>query len=282
MKLKSAIVTMLLLTIIIGGCASGPKKEEVDRFALIEQQLARILAELSTLQGNTRTNATAVAELREEVTEALNEIRTDGARSSVKLDTLENKISALTERIEDSELRITNMRKEITSLRISRTGTMFARPAGVDDDPTSDPDDPTQTPAGDQPLVSSSSEVEAYQISYSDYLRGEFNLAASGFRNYLRDFPNGSKVEDAQFFLAESLYNIGDYEAAVEEYDAFALRFPESPNVINATYKKGLAFLDSNQTAQGVILLQQLIRKYPDSNEARLAREKLRNLGLNP
>lgn len=282
MKLQTAIITILLFTIILGGCASGPKVEEIDRFALIEQQLARILAELSTLQGNTRNNSAAIAELQEDVAETISELRTEGAKSSVKLDTLENRISALIERIEDSELRITNLRKEVTSLRISRTGTMFARPAGMQDDPTEDPTDSSQNPAGDQQTFSSSSEVEAYQISYSDYLRGEFNLAASGFRNYLRDFPNGSKVEDAQFFLAESLYNVGDFESAVEEYDAFAQRFPDSPNVINATYKKGLAFLDSNQTAQGVILLQQLIRRYPDSNEARLAREKLRNLGLNP
>ena len=101
-------------------------------------------------------------------------------------------------------------------------------------------------------------------------------------RQFLQRFPDAEKADDAQFYVGECLYNLGDYQTAVEAYDAVIQRYSDSQYVVSATYKKALSFLNANQTAQGVILLQQLIINYPDSNEARLARDKLRSLGLNP
>ena len=286
--MKRIVIALLVLPLLLNltACASGPKKEEVDRLSIIESQLARILADLSVLQSATRSNNEAVAQLRKDVEEQITNLRTDRAKDTVKLDTIELRINALAERLDDAELRLTNMNKEITSLKISRSGTVFARPTDSD---TLSPDDPNlNDPDSDSPdsdtteRPAAGTEAEMYQFAYSDYLRSDFQLAVTGFRNYLLAYPAGSRAEEAQFYLAESLYNQGDFDGAVEEYDKHLERFPESPNRINAMYKKGLAFLESNQTAQGVILLQQLVSRYPNSIEARLAREKLRSLGLNP
>jgi tol-pal system protein YbgF len=272
-------IAALLAALLATGCASsGPKKEEVDRVAILEQQFERLLTDLNDLQVDTRSNADAIEQLRAEIKTGMDELRTEGTKSAVRLDTLQAKLEALTERIEDSELRISALRRDVASSRAGRPGSYYARPT----DPSADPDAPeSQAPATDiGPLPNT--DAEAYRKAYDDYLKGDYSAAAAGFRAYLRAWSAGAKVEDARYFLAESLYNQGEYEDAVTEYDVLIVRHPRSPYVISATYKKGLSFLDSNQTAQGVILLQQLISRYPDSNEARLAREKLRNLGLNP
>jgi tol-pal system protein YbgF len=279
MRKITVFFILVIIPVLISGCATGPKKEEVDRMSLLEAQLARMLADLSELQRDARANSDAIQQIRDDVRSFIEELRTDNARSSVKLDSMETRLEALTERIDDSELRISNLRKEVTNIRVSRVGTVFTRPANTEETYT----DEVTTETGDERTgVEPSTENESFQIAYSDFLRGDFNLAVTGFRTYIRSYPEGTRAEDAQFFLAESLYNLGDYESAIQEYDALINNYPESQNSVNALYKKGLAYLDSNQTAQGVILLQRLISQHSETNEARLAREKLRSLGLNP
>jgi outer membrane protein assembly factor BamD (BamD/ComL family) len=43
---------------------------------------------------------------------------------------------------------------------------------------------------------------------------------------------------------------------------------------------KGLALLEMNRTADAVIQFQHVVTAYPKSEEARVARERLRALGL--
>ena len=285
MRKISALLVLAFAVMLATGCASsGPKKEEVNRMNILEAQLARILADLNELQTTSRNNTAAVAALRDEIRGQLDTMRSEGTKSLVKVETLEAKVDALVERMDDSELRISNMKKDITSLRIGRTGTAYTRPAGTSPDyQTSEPVDPTAEGNEEgMEITTPSNESESYQLAYNEFLRGEFSVAVTGFRNYLTNYPEGSQRQEAQFYLAESLYNLKNFESAVEEYDVLIIRYPDSPHLVNATYKKGLSFLESNQTAQGVILLKQLIRRFPESNEARLASNKLKNLGLTP
>lgn len=285
MRKISALAILVIAVLLATGCASsGPKQEEVNRMNILEAQLARILADLNELQTSSRNNSAAVAALRDEIRGQLDNIRSEGTKSLVKLETMEAKVDALVERMDDSELRISNIKKDITSLRIGRTGTAYTRPSGTSPDYQNNTvqDDPVRTNDDGGEITSPSNESESYQLSYNEFLRGEFGAAVTGFRNYLTNYPEGSQRQEAQFYLAECLYNLSNFESAVEEYDVLIIRYPGSPHLVNATYKKGLAFLESNQTAQGVILLKQLIRKYPETNEARLASNKLKNLGLTP
>lgn len=248
---------------------------------LIEMRLSQIAEELSSLRELADQNSSAIAALNDELQDSFQNLRTENAKNSVLLETLDRKFEAIAERVDDSEVRIGTIRKELNSIQLSRQGTSYGRP--IESGGTDTRDDSTDSGTGDQTRpVTPSNETEAFQVPYSDYLRGQFGFAVAGFRNYLRNYPEGARSEEAHFYLAESLYSLEDYEGSVEEYDILIRAYPNSPNRVNAIYKKGLAFLNSNQTAQGVILLQQLINRYPDTNEARLAREKLRTLGLNP
>jgi tol-pal system protein YbgF len=181
---------------------------------------------------------------------------------------------------------MSNLRKEVNSLRISRTGTEYTRPTGTTERYETDTPYENGTEAGGAGQQGAesmpSNERDAYQMAYNDFLRGEYAMAIEGFRNYLASYPQGNNRENARYYLAEALFNQGDFEGAVEEYDTFILNHPDSPLLVNAKYKKALSFLESNQTPSGVILLRQIINQYPESNESRLASEKLRSLGLNP
>ncbi len=52
------------------------------------------------------------------------------------------------------------------------------------------------------------------------YITGKYDRAAEIFRNYLNEFPNGSFLQNAQFYLAECLKSTGKNEEAVKLYAA--------------------------------------------------------------
>ena len=283
MRTTALVGAIALLPLLLGGCASsGPREERVDRLSLIEQNLARVIADLDELQEENRANRSEIVALRGELQEALAALRIDGARLGVQVDSLEAMLQAIGERVDDAELRIGNMRQEVRGLRYSRYGSAY--PATEESEEAAEEEPAGESAEESEPAAESEprGEAAAYRIAYADFLAGDYNLALSGLREFLRSFPESADADDAQFYVGECLYNLGDYEAAVEEYDAVILHYSDSQYRVSAMFKKALSFLSSNQTAQGVILLQQLIRRYPDTNEARMARERLRSLGLNP
>jgi TolA-binding protein len=55
-------------------------------------------------------------------------------------------------------------------------------------------------------------------------------------------------------------------------------RYPQSSRAPTALYKHALILLQAGRTAEGRDALDQVVRKYPRSDEAELARERLRAL----
>jgi len=286
--MKKTILFIALVAITITACApSKPPEPKVDRVAIVEGQINTLANQLEQLRRAIDDNADSMDEIRDEILQQLREISADSAKIAVKFDNVEGDMSAIRERLDDTEYRINDLRQELNNQRVQRTGTEYTRPTGAPDrfynttgDQASGDADSSGQLGNANPLPGN--EQEAYDMAYNDYLRGDYAMAINGFRDYLNRYENGTKIVDARFNLAEALFNQGDFESALEEYDTYILNYPNNPRTVNARYKKALSFLESNQTPSGVILLRQIISQYPDSNEARLASDKLRSLGLNP
>jgi len=80
--------------------------------------------------------------------------------------------------------------------------------------------------------------------------------------------------------VGESYYSQGKYTDAIASFEEVIRLYPQGDKVPAAHLKKGLAYLESNRTAQAVVQLNALAENYPNSDEARLARERLRAMGL--
>ena len=57
-------------------------------------------------------------------------------------------------------------------------------------------------------------------------------------------------------------------------------RYPKGDKVPSALLKKGYSYLELGERSQGVVQLQHVIRQYPTSDEANLARQRLREIGV--
>jgi TolA-binding protein len=81
---------------------------------------------------------------------------------------------------------------------------------------------------------------------------------------------------DAQFFVAETYAGEGNATAAEEAYGAVVRKYPSSPRAAAATYKRAQARARDGKTREAAALYEQIVKLWPRSDEAALAREALR------
>jgi tol-pal system protein YbgF len=119
---------------------------------------------------------------------------------------------------------------------------------------------------------------QLYQLSLDQLRRGSASTARSGFEDLLRQYPTSDLAPDAQFYVAESWASSGNSAAADSAYLLVTTRYPASPRSATALYKHALIQLQQGRVTQGRAALDEVVRKYPRSDEAELARERLRAL----
>lgn len=121
---------------------------------------------------------------------------------------------------------------------------------------------------------------EIYQAARSDFGRGSYDLAESGFSEFLELFPDSELADNGLYWVGECRYARGDHAGAIEAFDAVVARWPDADKTPDAAYKKGLALLELNKTAEGIVQLQKVKESWPSTPAGRLARGKLQSLGL--
>ncbi len=117
-----------------------------------------------------------------------------------------------------------------------------------------------------------------YQSAYIDYTKGNFDLAIMGFRQYLEKFPAGVLADSSQYLVGECFFSQKKYGQAIEEFKKVNLSFSQSIKTPPAKLKIALAFELMDKKEEALKLLDEIIAQYPDSEEAKAAAEKRKEL----
>jgi tol-pal system protein YbgF len=121
---------------------------------------------------------------------------------------------------------------------------------------------------------------ELYRSAYEDYMRGNYDLAEQGFRDYMERWPSTELTDNALYWIGECLDAQDEPAEALEVFTLVLDDYPTSDKAAAAQLKKGLLYLKMDDQAQGVVHLQYVVYEYPGTREADLARERLKSLGL--
>ena len=136
---------------------------------------------------------------------------------------------------------------------------------------------PTAAPAAPAMALGATPD-EVYKAALNDYTKGSYDLAINGFKTYLQLFPKTSLVGNAQYWLGESYYSQGKYPEAIREFEVVVKSYADSNKVPSAMLKQGYAYLELKETARGTAVLRELMNRFKNSREARLAQERLRQV----
>lgn len=129
------------------------------------------------------------------------------------------------------------------------------------------------------PAAAAAPSAEAiYEASLGQLRLGSASTARSGFAELLRAHPTSERVPDALYYIGQS-FETENADSALAYYDQVTRNHPESPRSASALYHIGLIRERANRTAEARQSYQRVVDSYPNSDEAALARDRLRALG---
>lgn len=117
---------------------------------------------------------------------------------------------------------------------------------------------------------------DIYMAGYQALRGGKHEKAREKFMSVLNDYPKNEYSDNARFWIGESYYKEGSYEDAILAYEDLFKNNPDSDKIPGAMLKQGLAFYALKDQKTGKIILEKLIEKYPASEQAKLAKKKIR------
>ncbi len=255
---RHLLSALLPLALVTGGCVSSSDIDE------LRAQLAEIQRQVLQIQMQTSSKE-EVAHLNESLREQTDKLLRAEADMRADLGSLSSQISTLQGQLEDTNYRLGQLSQQIASTNQDLRAVRSAAPPGPD---------------GTTAPISATDPAALYQTSYSDYLRGNYDLALLGFRQYLEAFPDTDLADNASYWIGECYYRQQKYAEAIAEYDQVFARWPRSDKTASALLKKGYALIELGRRADGVARLQEVISTFPNSDEANLARQRLQSLGV--
>jgi len=259
--------------VLLSGCASDESAQH--DIAQLRQDLNAVNLAVHRSKGETDT---VVGQLdrrtREQSAENTKQLQTLSAR----LDSLSAELNSLSARLDELAQRLDTL----------------SRPAGGGSPPRpSPPPVPTPSPSGGGRSSGGPSAEESYKAAYLDFSKGNYSLAIASFREFVRRFPDAAQADGAQYWIGESYVASAHAAAtqgqadkakealqqAVQEYRKVFVNYPRGAQVPTALYKEALALEELKQVKLAQARLQYLVENFPQSQEAPLARERLKSLG---
>jgi tol-pal system protein YbgF len=268
--------SLAFVALLLGGCASSGDVEKLQ---------ARISELQDELAGMKRTTAAKeeVQNVNLRIAEQTETLLKSSATLVAKVDSIEQRIENVQGSVEQTNYRIDRLVQQITQQQtdidfLKQSGRQA--PSAVELSPAQ-PSTPVITevtvPA---PQVSTVNPMEMYRSAYLDYQKGNFDLAIQGFSDFLEQNPNTDLADNAAYWIGESLFSQKKYPEAIAQFDAVVNKYPRSDKVPGALLKKGYAYISLGERAQGIVQLQYVVHEHPGSQEASLARQRLRQLGI--
>lgn len=111
----------------------------------------------------------------------------------------------------------------------------------------------------------------------SDVMNGGDSVKARElFGKFLELYPKHKLVPNVHYWLGETYYSEKNFEQAVLEFQEVIKNFPEHVKAPAAMLKQGMAFKEMGDSKSEVYIFKKLVEEFPKSEEAKLAKEKLR------
>jgi len=92
---------------------------------------------------------------------------------------------------------------------------------------------------------------------------------------FLKRYPQHDLAVNAAYWVGETYYAEKNYEQAILQFEEIIQKYGDHPKVASAMLKQALAFESTGDQATARLLLQRVIERYPLSDEAGKAKQKL-------
>jgi tol-pal system protein YbgF len=118
----------------------------------------------------------------------------------------------------------------------------------------------------------------AYNRAFETLKNGGYGEAVKAFQAFMADYPASALLDNAQYWTGEAYYVTRDYEHAAQAFRAVGERWPNSRKAPDALLKLGYTQIEQKHLADARDTLNGVVKRFPGSDAARLAQERLQRL----
>jgi tol-pal system protein YbgF len=236
---RTAVLCALAGAVLLAGCASRKQME------MLRGDTAGIRADLDTVKVRQQAMLDSVNSIQRQ----LYDIK---ASTTFGSSALEEKVQALAARMDEILSRMNRTLDPLQEFLRRQAGTDTTRSAALGTD--------------------------YYDAAQRDLISGNYDLAEVGFLQFLESYPGSTLANDARYGLAESYYNRQRYDEAVDEYQKLVKANPQGAKIPAAMLKIGLSFKAQNKLKDARREWEDLVKKFPFSDEAKLASQRLEEI----
>lgn len=264
--MRSAYVSSLPVAIfLLAGCFA--KQADLDAVRREQRSMRATLADTRVSVDNLRT---ALDETRARMTETMGV-----ARPAAGLRDLERRVAQLEARLAAVEVRG------------ATAPAMPSPPAQVEAGAPAPQGSPVSGGTRGTPAAAIAMQSEEamlpnapaeYQAALDLYRQGRWAGAVEKFRQFLQKSPRSELADNAQYWIGECFYSQSDYNRAIIELNEVLLKYPQGNRVPGALLALATAFADSGDPIDARLIVQKLISDHPESEEAKIGRQKLQEL----
>jgi tol-pal system protein YbgF len=129
--------------------------------------------------------------------------------------------------------------------------------------------------AADSGGAGTSEEQRVYGQSFDALKAGSYSIAITGFKDFLTSYPASPLAENAQYWLGEAYYVTHDLDSASGAFKSVLSKWPDSRKAPDALLKLGYTQIAQNRASEGRATLSQVVQKYPGTDAAKLAADRL-------
>ncbi|MBU2547506.1 MAG: tol-pal system protein YbgF [Proteobacteria bacterium] len=288
------ILVVTLVPALVAGCVSdesfqrqtvqltnlqGEVRELKDQTKLRDMELER---QLNQSRSGMPDLMQEIGRLRSETQRLTNLVEVTEQRGSGEALTLKQQLEYMLARLDrlESTLKLPPLPPP-AAVTSPSPGTESGQPEGAAAESP-----PSETPA--EPRIEVKPDASSPAAPTADQLKSEFDAAEAlykqqvwpaaldKFRAFIKTYPSAAQASAAQFYIGECLYQQKKYEEAIIEYNVVIEKYPDNDKRVSISLlKQAYSFLNIGDTVSAKVLLKKVIRDYPDSYSAKLARNKL-------
>lgn len=265
-----------LLAAGLAGPAAAQTATDLDALRGHLTDLAETATELHLAQSTVAPGAAAQLELR------LSALEEEIRRMTGKIEEAQNAADQADAKIkslqEDTEFRLNRLEQ---AAGVLGGGAAAAPGAGAAPAPAAPPT-PAATPApapaapppsaggnpgGPSPASSSPAALAAYDKALGSLRRGEYDQAEGELKSFISTYGSDKLAGNAQYWLGETYYVRGNYEAAAQAFLNGIKTYPGSAKAPDSFLKLGMSLIQMNQKDKGCQVLAELPTRYADASQ---------------
>lgn len=277
MKISRRILRYSLHTLLAVGPLTIPAWPVSREIVELQTQVQALQDQMTHMQQSFDERMGVMKNLMDQNTDSMNKVtaaitslqttlQKQQSDSGGHAEQISSQIQALNDSLDELKARLAKVGKQLEDIQAAQQN-LNSQPAQTG-------------PAATPPQAQGPPPDILYNNALRDYNGGNNDLAMQEFADYVKYYPTTDLAGNCYFYLAEIAYRKGDYQTAAKDYDQVLQNFPTGNKAPSAELKKGFALIELGQRDDGVAALRHVIARYPRSNEALQARDRLRKLGV--